>query len=492
MNKRKVELSRRGFLQAAAAVSAGFMGLRVAAQATQPAASGSASAGAVGYGALTRDPHGVLDLPEGFAYRVLSQTGQEMDDGLMVPGMPDGMAAFAGPGGATVLVRNHECRPAPTRNGAFGWTNERLGRLSADKLYDAGDGTAGPALGGCTRLIYDTDAQAVTGQHLALAGTTRNCAGGPTPWGSWITCEEDVTTDANDGVGQPHGFNFEVPADPAAGLIDPVPLKAMGRFNHEAVAVDPRTGIVYQTEDRHEGLIYRFLPATPGELHRGGRLQALVIRDQPSRDTRNWPAEAMDDVYAGGAGEIEQSSYASLGQQRLDVGDVMSVDWIDVDDVESPHDDLRHRYFDRGAARFARAEGMWYGQQSVFFACTNGGANMAGQLFRYVPSPFEGTPDETRFPGRLELFIEPNDTNLIENADNITVSPWGDLIVCEDRKGECRLIGVTPAGQTYLFGHNVWNHSEFAGACFSPDGSTLFVNIQSPGATLAITGPWRG
>jgi len=470
------------------------MGLRAAAQGEGTAAGGTAASGpSAGYGSLTSDPYGVLDLPEGFTYRVLSQTGQEMDDGLMVPGQPDGMATFAGANGTTVLVCNHELRPQPTRAGAFGWTNERLSRISPDRLYDAGDETGMPALGGCTRLIVENRSGEVVGQHLALAGTTRNCAGGPTPWGTWITCEEDDTTEADEGVGRSHGFNFEVPADPAAGLVDPTPIKAMGRFYHEAVAVDPRTGIVYQTEDRHEGLIYRYLPDSPGELHKGGRLQALVIKGQPSRDTRNWPKEALNsEVYGGGAGEVGDKSMKALGQEPMPVGEVVEVEWMDVDDVESPNDDLRFRFFDKGAARFARAEGMWYGRRSVFFACTNGGAEMLGQIFRYVPSPFEGTPDEKRFPGRLELFIEPNDSNLIENADNITVAPWGDLIVCEDRSGACRLVGVTPAGKTYLFGHNVWNNSEFAGACFSPDGSTLFVNIQSPGATLAIRGPWRG
>lgn len=484
------ELSRRLFLQSAAAVSAGFMGLRAAASEPKAVATGGPP---IGYGSLKSDPHGVLDLPEGFTYRVLSQTGQEMDDGLLVPGMPDGMAAFAGADGTTVIVRNHENRAKPTRNGAYGWTNERYRLVPEDRCYDPGDDSGVVPLGGCTRLIVDDATGEVVGQHLALAGTVRNCAGGPTPWGSWVTCEEDVSTAGHEGYTLDHGYNFEVPADPASGLADPVALKAMGRMNHEAIAIDPRTGIVYQTEDRHEGLIYRFIPDTPGELWRGGKLQAMAIRGQPSRDTRNWPIDlAIEKVYGGGAGDVDDATMKSLGQESMPVGEVVEVDWIDVENPESPEDDLRFVGFGNGAARFARGEGMWYGRKSVFFACTNGGRDMTGQVFRYVPGPFEGTVDEARFPGRLELFIEPNDSNLIENADNITVAPWGDLMVCEDRKGECRLVGVTPQGRTYLFGHNVWNSSEFAGACFSPDGTTLFVNIQSPGATLAITGPWRG
>ncbi|MEM6333816.1 MAG: alkaline phosphatase PhoX [Planctomycetota bacterium] len=492
-------LSRRGFLVSAAAVSAGFMGLRAAAGAGGPLSAsasgggGISGGGGVGYGPLMDDPAGMMKLPEGFSYRVLSRTGDEMADGLLVPGLPDGMAAFEGPGDTTVLVRNHEIAAGKPSIGAFGEAHERLGGLAPEKLYDPGDGTDGPILGGCTRVVVDNATGEVVGQHLALAGTVRNCAGGPTPWGTWVTCEEDVRTGRHEGYSVDHGYNFEVPSDPSAGVADPLPIKAMGRFNHEAIAVDPRTGAVYQTEDRHEGLIYRYLPKTPGRLHDGGRLQALAVKGQPGRDTRNWPADTpVESIYKGGAGEIARESFKSLGQPAMGVGEVVEVEWIDVDDVEAPSDDLRFRWFDKGAARFARGEGMWYGRDSVFFACTNGGRRRLGQVFRYVPSPFEGTADEAKFPGRLELFIEPNDSNLIENADNLTVAPTGDLIVCEDRSGTCRLIGVTPEGQTYLFGGNVFNRSELAGACFSPDGATLFVNIQSPGITLAIRGPWAG
>jgi hypothetical protein len=92
----------------------------------------------------------------------------------------------------------------------------------------------------------------------------------------------------------------------------------------------------------------------------------------------------------------------------------------------------------------------------------------------------------------LELFVEPNNATVVENADNITVSPWGDLIVCEDGPGQQFLLGVTPAGQIYKLARNALNGSELAGATFSPDASTLFVNIQHPhGFTLAINGPWK-
>ena len=261
-----------------------------------------------------------------------------------------------------------------------------------------------------------------------------------------------------------------MPATADIAVADPIPLKAMGRFNHEAIAVDPKSGVVYETEDRHDGLLYRFVPNSPGHLSAGGKLQALQIVGHKRVDTRNWDP--------------------ALG--HIEPGKQMQVEWIDLEDVESPNDDLRFRGHAAGAARFARGEGIWTGKHEVYFACTNGGAKKAGQIWRYVPSPAEGTKQESEHPATLELFIEPNNTELLLNADNLTIAQSGDLIVCEDHdKTPCRLVGVTPQGELYLFGLNHLK-TEFAGACFSPDGSTLFVNLQKPGLTLAITGPWNG
>lgn len=455
--------SRRTFLKRAGVLSIGFAGLSRFVRAEtllQPA---------FGYGPLIPDPKGIFDLPQGFAYRILSRVGDEMDDGLLLPGQPDGMAAFPAPDGRVVLVRNHELSPKAINKSAFGLKNERLDRVNKSHVYDLRDGLL-PSLGGTTNLVYNPKTGEVEKQFLSLAGTELNCAGGPTPWGTWVSCEESNMVQ-NEFYQRNHGFNFEVPATPEPGLVDPVPLKAMGRFRHEAIAVEPVSGVVYQTEDMWDSLIYRFVPDVKGKLAEGGRLQALSIKGSGPVDTRNWGEE--------GAPEFSQG---------LD----HAVEWVDLDDVEAPKDDLRYRGREKGGAVFARGEGMWYENGELYFACTNGGPLRTGQVFRYLPSPFEGTSRESEAPGRLQLFVESSDKEILQNCDNLTVAPTGDLYLAEDVKDDnCRLIGVTPQGQCFTFGSNPYNTAELAGVCFSPDGSTMFVNIQGSGLTLAITGPWK-
>jgi len=393
------------------------------------------------YGALQPDPAGLLDLPPGFSYQVISRRGDAMDDGGRVPDYADGMGCFALPGGRLALVRNHELQFMQDSGGDP--------QLAYDRLVDGGKALPG----GTTTIVLDARTLAVQRQFRSLAGTLRNCAGGATPWGSWLTCEEDVTR-AGRNVQKDHGWVFEVPAA-AEGLVEPVPLKALGRFNHEAVAVDPRSGDLYLTEDRGDGLLYRFVPRTRGKLIDGGRLQAMAVAGLP--DSRNYSGQA----FAPGSWK--------------------SVRWVDLDDPESPGDDLRKQGAAKGATVFSRGEGIHMGRGELYFCCTSGGAAKIGQVFRLRPSS-----------NQLQLFFESPSTEVFNFGDNLTVAPNGHLVVCEDQYTEIvnnHLRGISPAGEPYPLAR-LHRQTELAGACFSPDGRVLFVNVFSPTMTLAITGPW--
>lgn len=452
-------ISRRRFIQTLAVTAA------------TPASILAADGDSTGFGKLIPDPEGLLDLPEGFSYTVIARMGDEMDDGLLMPGRPDGMSAFDVGDGTVKIVCNHELVPAGQRLGPFGESLNRLERVDRNKIYDYGNGTT-PGTGGTSTIHYDPRSKERLGVHMSLAGTEVNCAGGPTPWGSWLSCEE---TFSNPGTGfqygrvihrdERHGYIFEVPFD-ADGLVDPVPLTQLGRFEHEAAAVDPQTGIVYMTEDRHQSLFYRFIPNVPGNLQEGGRLQALKIVDQPAFDSRNWSGPTL-----------EQNTW-------------LGVEWVGLEEPDVDTNDLRIQGRDKGAAIFARGEGLCQSGRDFAFTATIGGPDRLGQIFVYRPSPAEGTAGETSQPGQLALIAQSLSDSMLRNADNITLSPWGDLIVCEDTAGYCGMVGIRPDGVQYRLAGNAWEEAELAGACFAPDGSTLFVNVQQANVTLAITGPW--
>ncbi|MEG4305138.1 alkaline phosphatase PhoX [Microcoleus sp. D3_18a_C4] len=442
-----MQLSRRKFFTLAGASAAGTLMMSPLEALYARKANGESVFGG-GYGPLVPDPNGLLDLPQGFQYRAFSRTGEMMSDGSPVPGGHDGMAAFPGPQNTIILVRNHELSPNSS--------TQVVGPNPYDPLCK----------GGTTTLQVGPNRQLIK-HYVSLSGTYRNCAGGPTPWGSWITSEEDVSTLAtnrprpNDArnVSKSHGYNFEVPAL-ATAPVNPVPLVAMGRFNHEAVAIDPKTGIVYETEDRGDGLFYRFIPNEVKNLSAGGTLQALKIKNMPQAKT-----------FAG-----------------FPKGQPMSVEWVTIDNPDPATDTVRVEGFGKGAAQFTRGEGIWYGNREVYFCCSNGGSvdpatgrpNGFGQVWRYLPDQ-----------DMIELFVEAKSADELDGPDNIVVAPHGDLIICEDGEDEQFVVGVTPNGELYRFAKNALNDREFAGACFSPDGRTMFVNIQTPGITFAIWGPWK-
>jgi len=447
-----------------------------------------------GFGRLIPDPSGLLDLPEGFRYRSFSsarlgdtsdiQFSQTLTNGEPVPALHDGMAVFSGARGVMVLIRNHEMDPGQMPAVAPGRT-PRWDRLGT---------------GGTTTLWVNEQGELVRA-FASLAGTFRNCAGGATPWGSWLSAEECVYTPGpadphvyhqRPDVAESHGYMFEVDSR-AEDLVAARPIRGMGRFYHEAVAVDPATGYVYLTEDRADGLFYRFRPhvitskikhprdLAVGDLHQGGTLEALRLRDHPKALTQN-----HED-----------------GPPRFLPGKWMRIDWVAIPDPEpkvdmerDPNDrepaplkrvprtastSTRAQGFELGAAQFSRCEGITRLGRLFYFCATNGGHAGAGQVWKFDPSG-----------NRIALVVEPNDRDQLDGPDNLTVAPNGDLMVCEDGTGENFVVGITPRGTCYHFARNAHNRSEFAGACFSADGRTLFVNMQDPGVTYAIQGPWQG
>lgn len=398
----------------------------------------------------------LLQLPEGFRYLSHGWTGDLLADGTPTPGVHDGMAVIRAEAHRLVICRNHELSGS--------------GRPFAEesRCFDR----RGP--GGCVNLTFDP-ANGRWGSGLpSISGTVKNCAGGPTPWGTWLTCEETVLGPGDEDDGQrldyeqEHGWIFEVPAE---GATHPQPLKGMGRFVHEAIAVDPGTGIVYETEDAKTAGFYRFVPDQPGELSRGGRLQMLA---------------------AAGADDLRRT--AAVGQ-TFDVG------WVDIPEPErahSPGTSDRAGVFQQGKAQrgttFARLEGCWFGNDRVYFVSTSGGAAEAGQVWAYDP-----------VQEQLQLLFESPSREVLDSPDNMTVRPQGGIVLCEDGDHvPNRLHGLTAAGELFpIAANNVvlegerngirgdFRDQEWAGATFSPDGRWLFANLQKPGITLAITGPWE-
>ncbi|MBD3549309.1 MULTISPECIES: alkaline phosphatase PhoX [Streptomyces] len=419
----------------------------------------AAARGHDGYGPLVPDPDGLLDLPKGFRYRVLSREGDPLRSGEgRVPSNHDGMTALQGRHGRVHLVRNHENR----HTAAIGVPTV------AGLTYDPA------AKGGCTTLELD-GRNKVLGERVAIAGTAVNCAGGPTPWRTWLTCEETEDRAGTNGYTKDHGFIFEVDgADPRR--TGAVPLTAMGRFQHEAIAVDPTSGIVYETEDAFDrpfGLFYRFLPEKPlggtGSLRAGGVLEAMRVPGVPDLSAVQETGKSFD-----------------------------RIEWVPVPDPLARETPIRFQDFGRkGITHAQKLEGCYWGESSVYFVSSfarsdeGSAADHYGQVWRYEPKKRRLT--------LVVLFGPDTDIQLPgESPDNICLAADGGLMVCEDGGGAQHVLGVTRRGEVYPMARGRQNigtpeepeWGEFAGVTFSPDGSTMYVNCYTPGTTFAVTGPW--
>jgi uncharacterized protein len=379
---------------------------------------------------LRPDPRRVIDLPEGFSYRVLDSTGEAMSDGFRVPGRPDGMGCFSGPERSLILMRNHELDRGDTR-GAY------AGRAPAEAYNSEAPGCV-------TRLVIDAETLERKSSNVVLAGTLRNCAGGLSPWG-WLTCEESVA--------QGHGYVF-LCRTLADKLEKPNRIPAYGRFNHEAACIDPKTLAAYLTEDRMDSGFYRFLPKDPARPFEG-RLQALRVIGRERFDS-----------------------------SRMKRGEKLDADWVDIPEPDPAKDTVRLQARERGAALFRRGEGAWFFESAAYFVCTSGGAAYAGQIFRVIP-------EQPGRPAQLELVAEAASRDQMDGPDNITFAPWGDALLAEDGNGDQLIRGITRDGRYYDVARNAKSSGEFAGVCMSPEGRALFVNLQIDGLTLAITGPFK-
>lgn len=441
----------------------------------------------------------LLRLPQGFTYHSFGWTGDIMTDDTLTPDRHDGMAVVdVRSDGTLVLVRNHERGASEPGNPL-----PVIGDGKAP-IYDTFHfpGAVSGIGGGTTTLLYRNGA--FVESRASIAGTLTNCAGGPTPWGSWLTNEE-VTIRGKVIGAQDHGYIYEVPS-PYLGTASARPIKAMGFFDHEACAVDPRTGFAYLTEDNGpRSGTYRFRPNDPlggiGSLEKGGVLEMLKVVGVDNADL----------------GAVEQ-------------GQSFDVQWVVIDDPDADPEGFESPgpgfppisgvgrsgcYLQgeaKGGARFVRGEGCWYHEGVVYFVDTSAGPVGKGTVWALEPGAGENGSDRATV-----IFASPSES-VADNPDNVTVSPKGGVVLCEDGGGVrdgsgklvrgTRLIGLTPDGQPFPVAENNllldapipgkpfiepedYRGREFAGATFDPTGEVLFVNIQTPGITFAIRGPWR-
>ena len=452
-------LSRRSFLGNSAAAG---LGIALVGSADMVFGAGAASASPyqAGYGPLVNDPAGLLSLPEGFRYTLIAQSGvTTLDSGEPTPSDPDGTASFQRRGGkGSVLVNNHEI------DGGEPFKVPHLDGL----VYDDQAG------GGTTNIEVDTEGNRIR-EYVSVAGTHNNCAGGSTPWQTWLTCEETEAI-----LGKPHGYVFEVdPFDRAANR-DPQPIKALGRYAHEAVCVDPHTGHIYLTEDagNPNGLLYRWTPPSSVKALGKGVLRGLA-----------------DD-----AGTLEALQAVTMHGQpvpdlsmAIEPGTTYKTRWVNVPDRDAKTVSVRKQFTDAQITRSRKLEGMWWGDGGTYFVASFARVT-DGSAIAHDGQVWFLDPRHDTIELKLRFAYTPADQNSDpDGPDNITVSPFGGVILAEDGDGVNHLVGATPSGEAFYFARNDMNDSEFTGPNFAQheNNKILFANIQSPGHVFAIQGPFR-
>lgn len=489
-------LSRRNFLVGSAGIAAVTIATVLAARRSRRMASGAAGSRSVPgpYGPIrpvadlaTSLP--LLQLPEGFEYLSYSWSGDLMTNGQPTPELHDGMGVIAAERRAAetdlLLVRNHERRFASP--------------IMAPARYDSTvpGGESHPPGGGTTSLVFR--GRQWISVEPSLGGTLMNCAGGVTPWGTWLSCEETLQDRSSSG-GRKHGYVFEVRRN--AAETTGRPLVDMGRILHEAVAVDPETRYAYLTEDNPNRCgFYRFIPndagGTPGSYEAGGRLQAARVAGRVNADLRA-PA----------------------------IGDEHRLEWIDLSDPDADPAKVPAGFpgatgvasgpfleaWSRGALRMSRGEGICYDAGKIYVVDSTAGISAGGRLGQGEGVVWEYDP---RAETLRSIFVA-GDELVADNPDNITISPRGGILLCEDGEPAIdsygpgvRVLGLSAAGESYILAKNNvvldvsqiraagksvapgdYRGGEFAGVCFDPTGEVMFLNIQEPGITVAIWGPW--
>lgn len=431
---------------------------------------------------LKDDPKGILALPAGFRYTIVTETGStKLDHGQgLTPSSHDGMAVFDAGRNRYTLIQNHEIKPGAE----YGVPNVK------GTVYDPGARNGG----GCTVITTDRSGRNY-GEFVGISGTSTNCSGGPTPWDTWLTCEETEnkagetwTSGDQKGVYQKdHGYVFEVTSD---GKSDPRPIKCFGRYAHEALAIDKHRTSVYLSEDAGgpNGLFYRWSAPRGVKLGRN-----MLTRLAPDAGTLAAMAIIMDD-----GSVLPDVAYLTSAQ----MGRPFPVKWITVPDRDARTKPVRQQFTDGQVTRGKKFEGVWGTDEGVYVV--NSYAFNEGDL------PTDAVPHDgmvwfynyreqtiqlvTYFPHQATAVsgdaAKYNDLTF-DGPDNVSVTPWGSLVLAEDGAGASHVLSAFPGGPTYAIARNQLNDSEFCGPTFTEDGKVLFVNMQNPGLTLAITGPWE-